>query len=189
MNALIQKLGETGAGRLVILGFPCNQFGLQEPGKNKEILNILRHVRPGNNYIPKFALSKKIDVNGKDEHPLYTLLKDACPGTKEIIGERKSLFWDPIRQSDITWNFEKFLVTKDGKPYKRYSPSVEPLELETDIRTLLAQDLEETDAEDNQKNKAQKSKVSINLQQTNVYSETILNILSKVLNEKSNENS
>jgi len=101
---------------LEILAFPCNQFGKQEPGTNEDI--------------KKFAASKgatfkifdKIDVNGKNAHPLYLYLR------KELKGTLGSL---------IKWNFTKFLCNRDGKPIKRYSPPSKPLSFEPDILELL----------------------------------------------------
>ena len=72
MNAPISRYG---ASNFYILGYPCNQFGLQEPGHNDEILKGLKYVRPGNCYEPKFHMMAKVDVNGPDEIPLYTHLK------------------------------------------------------------------------------------------------------------------
>ena len=66
---------ETFAPHFDILGFPCNQFGMQEPGHNHEILNAIRYVRPGGGYIPNFNLSQKVDVNGDTAHPLFNFLK------------------------------------------------------------------------------------------------------------------
>ena len=76
MNALRDKLNGHFDGSLFeILGVPNNQFGLQEPGHNDEILNGLKYVRPGGGYVPNFLMTTKSDVNGPDEHPLYTFLK------------------------------------------------------------------------------------------------------------------
>ena len=74
MNALIDLFKYN----FDILAFPCNQFGLQEPGENDEILNGIKYVRPGSGYEPKFEIAVKIDVNGPGEHPLYTYLKVRC---------------------------------------------------------------------------------------------------------------
>ncbi|KAH0629849.1 hypothetical protein JD844_012275 [Phrynosoma platyrhinos] len=95
LNALQTELGRYG---LVILGFPCNQFGKQEPGENSEILPGLRYVRPGGGFTPNFQLFQKGDVNGEKEQRIYTFLKI----------------------HDIKWNFEKFLVGTDGKPVMRW---------------------------------------------------------------------
>jgi len=130
MNALQQKFDN-----LVVLGFPCNQFGLQEPGANgTEILNGIRYVRPGNNFLPNFQLFAKIDVNGEKEHPLYTYLKSQCPETTDTFREPTKLHYRPLKNSDVRWNWEKFLVNGMGKPVKRYDPSVTPSEIELDIQ-------------------------------------------------------
>lgn len=102
---------------LVILGFPCNQFGNQEPGSEKDIQEgcLL-------NYGVSFQMFSKIDVNGEDEHPLYTYLKS----------QKKGIFG-----SKIKWNFTKFLVDKNGDVIKRFSPTTTPDKLEKDIQKLL----------------------------------------------------
>jgi len=88
-----------------ILAFPCNQFGEQEPGTNEEIKNFC-----SSKFDVSFRLFDKIDVNGKDKSPLYSILTD-----NEVTGK-----------SDIKWNFEKFLIDKDGNVVARYSSKVEP---------------------------------------------------------------
>ena len=103
---------------LVILGFPCNQFGNQEPGSEEEIMNFCRL-----NYGVTFPMFAKIDVNGPNTHPLYTLLKNERPG---FLGS-----------SAIKWNFTKFLVDRDGNVVERYSPSTKPSEIEDKITSLL----------------------------------------------------
>jgi len=108
-----------------LLAFPCNQFQMQEPGNNSEILNGLKYVRPGNNWIPNddVHILGKLEVNGAAEHPLYTFLKNNCPGTTETIGKRATLFYDPVKTSDVTWNFEKFVIDKRGRPRYRFHPA------------------------------------------------------------------
>lgn len=103
---------------LVILGFPCNQFGNQEPGSEKDIAEgcLL-------NYGVSFPMFSKIDVNGRNTHPIYKYLK------KELKG---GLFG-----SIIKWNFTKFMIDKNGKPYKRFSPNTSPEKLRKDIEKLL----------------------------------------------------
>jgi len=127
--------------QMVIFGFPCPQFINQEPGHNDEILNCLKYVRPGGGYVPRFMLSEKIMVNGDPSqvHPLYNFLKSVCPQPSPTIPRYPFLSWSPVMPSDITWNFEKFLITEDGIPYKRYDPTVPPLALVDDINYLLSQ--------------------------------------------------
>jgi len=103
---------------LVILGFPCNQFAGQEPGTEKEIADGCLI-----NYGVTFPMFSKIDVNGENAHPLYKYLK------KELKG---------FPGSEIKWNFTKFIISKDGKPYKRYSPTTKPEKMIKDIEKLLA---------------------------------------------------
>jgi len=136
LNELAQKYPT-----LVILGFPCAQFLNQEPGKNDEILNCLKFVRPGSGYVPDFTLFQKIFVNGPESsmHPLYFFLKGVCPQPSAIVGVLPFVSWSPIATNDITWNFEKFLIDKKGVPYRRYTPETPPLALESDIQQLLRQ--------------------------------------------------
>lgn len=108
-----------------MLLFPCNQFGLQEPGKNSEILNGLKYVRPGGGYEPheNMTIYGKLKVNGNDAHPMYQFLKDACPPTSEVITETSEMFWTPVRINDLVWNFEKFVVDREGRPRYRFHPA------------------------------------------------------------------
>jgi glutathione peroxidase len=103
-----------------VLGFPCNQFGAQEPGSAEEIGAFCEK-----NYGVNFPLFAKIDVNGDGAHPLFKHLKRAAPG---LLGTES-----------IKWNFTKFLVKKDGTVFKRYAPKTEPKELIGDIEKLLAE--------------------------------------------------
>jgi len=135
MNALQSNYQD-----LVVLGFPCNQFGMQEPGANgTEIFNGIRYVRPGNGFVPNFQLFQKIDVNGDEEEPLYTFLKKHCPSTRDGFSSADSLFYSPLKVNDVRWNFEKFLVSRNGKPVKRYDPITHPYVIEADIVRLLNQ--------------------------------------------------
>jgi glutathione peroxidase len=115
----LEKLHETYKDQgLVVIGFPCNQFGGQEPGDSKDIEeNCLV------NYGVTFLVTEKIDVNGTDAHPIFQFLKKSLPG---ILGTE-----------DIKWNFTKFLVDKSGTPIKRYASATEPAEIEPDIKNLL----------------------------------------------------
>jgi len=101
-----------------VLGFPCNQFGQQEPGDAEEIANFCKLT-----YDVDFPLYAKIDVNGDDAAPIYKHLKAEAPG---LLGTRK-----------IKWNFTKFLVDRSGKVVKRYAPQTKPEELTRDIEALL----------------------------------------------------
>ena len=117
LEQLYQKLHGKG---LEILGFPCNQFGAQEPGTAKDIESFCEI-----NYGVTFPLFAKIDVNGKDAAPLYQHLKAAKPG---LLGSE-----------GIKWNFTKFLVDRQGNVVERYAPKDEPASIEPDIEKLLAQ--------------------------------------------------
>lgn len=107
---------------LVILGFPCNQFGSQEPGTEAEIESFCSL-----NYGVTFPMFAKIEVNGKNAHPLYIFLKKEHAGTKNSV--------------DIKWNFTKFLIDRNGRVKKRYPPSTTPAGLEGDVEELLEQSL------------------------------------------------
>jgi len=122
------------------LGFPSNNFGLQEPGKNHELLNLLKYVRPGSGFVPNFELVAKNDVNGANANPLFNFLKDSCPSPQEIIGKTDYLFWSPIRQADLTWNYEKFLIGRDGQPIRRYLPMFNPVMMYRDVMKALKAD-------------------------------------------------
>jgi glutathione peroxidase len=104
---------------LVVLGFPCNQFGAQEPGTEKEIALFCE-----TQFAVTFPLFAKIEVNGEGTHPLYAYLKSETPGAEQ--------------GSDIGWNFAKFLIGRDGQPIARYSPRMAPSELAGDIAKALA---------------------------------------------------
>ncbi len=117
----LEKLYNTYADRgFVVLGFPCNQFGGQEPGSEKEIMDFCRL-----NYGVTFPMFAKIEVNGKNTHPLYQHLKKERPG---LLGS-----------SGIKWNFTKFLVDPDGNVIKRFASSTTPDEIENDIVQLLVE--------------------------------------------------
>lgn len=136
-------------GQLEVLAFPCNQFGKQENLKNGEILASLRHVRPGNDYKPQFPLFDKCEVNGKSSHPLFKFLRLAqpFPSDRSLAEEEEEpagafkdsarITWAPITRTDITWNFEKFLIAQDGTVHKRYSPQFETIKIAADIEKLL----------------------------------------------------
>ncbi len=115
LEALYEKLHDDG---LTVLGFPCNQFGSQEPGGAAEIGAFCEK-----NYGVSFPMFQKIDVNGPHAHPLYKYLKDAKPG---LLGTEA-----------IKWNFTKFLIGRDGEPVARYAPQTKPEELEAPVRKLL----------------------------------------------------
>lgn len=140
MNELMDKYSQKG---LVILGFPCNQFGHQENCKNDEILNSLKYVRPGNGFVPKIDIFSKIDVNGSTADPLFAYLKKELPlphpdgAIGAIMGDQRYVIWNPVCRNDISWNFEKFLVDHNGKPIKRYSCKFETKDISPDIEKLL----------------------------------------------------
>lgn len=121
-----------------VLGVPCNQFGLQEPGANgTEILNSLKYVRPGGGFEPAFELTEKIEVNGPNEHPMYTFLKALCPSPTKYFATKGMLFYDDLRSNDIRWNFEKFLIDRHGIPVIRFSEMYPIEDIISDIKQLL----------------------------------------------------
>jgi glutathione peroxidase len=117
LEAVYEQVKDKG---VEVLGFPCNQFGAQEPGSADEIGAFCER-----NYGVTFPLFDKIDVNGDSAHPLFKHLKSEAPG---LMGTEA-----------IKWNFTKFLIRKDGRVYKRYAPQTEPKELMKDIEKLLAE--------------------------------------------------
>ncbi|KAF6364498.1 glutathione peroxidase 5 [Rhinolophus ferrumequinum] len=136
LNTLQEELKPFG---LVVLGFPCNQFGKQEPGENSEILPGLKYVRPGGGYVPNFQLFEKGDVNGEKEQKVFTFLKHSCPHPSELLGSFKRISWEPIKVHDIRWNFEKFLVGPDGVPVMRWLHWAPVSTIKSDILVYLKQ--------------------------------------------------
>ena len=117
LEAVYEQMKDRG---VAVLGFPCNQFGSQEPG-NADAIGAFCEK----NFGVTFPLFSKIDVNGAAADPLFKHLKHAAPG---LLGSEA-----------IKWNFTKFLVRKDGTVFKRYAPTTKPEELMGDIESLLAQ--------------------------------------------------
>ena len=125
-----------------VLGFPCGQFSNQEPGANAtEILNSMKYVRPGMQrgypFEANFQLTVKVEVNGKDQIPLFAHLKSVCPPPWEQFMSPQSMLWSPLNANDVRWNFEKFLVDKKGVPRWRFHSNTDPLEIREHIRQLL----------------------------------------------------
>jgi Glutathione peroxidase len=114
LEMLYKKYADQG---LVVLGFPCNQFGKQEPGGAEEITQTCRI-----NYGVSFPMFEKVEVNGDAAHPVFRYLKEALPG---VLGGR------------IKWNFTKFLIGRDGKPLKRFAPISTPEKIEAAIVAAL----------------------------------------------------
>jgi glutathione peroxidase len=116
LEKLYEKYKEKG---FFVLGFPCNQFGAQEPGNEAEIKSFCDL-----NFGVKFPLFSKIDVNGENTHPLYGYLKKELPG---VLGSE-----------GIKWNFTKFLVDRQGKPVKRYASTEKPEDIAKDVEGILS---------------------------------------------------
>ena len=116
----LEKLHKAYAGKgLVVLGFPCNQFGAQDPGQDSDIATFCQV-----NYGVSFPMMSKIDVNGPAAHPLYQWLSGEATG---LLGSKS-----------IKWNFTKFLVGKDGRVIRRYAPLDKPADLVKDVEAALA---------------------------------------------------
>ena len=115
LQALYEKYRDQG---LVILGFPCNQFGGQEPGEESQIKQECLI-----NYGVTFPMFSKVDVKGRDAEPVFSYLVKQLPG---LLG------------NDIKWNFTKFLISREGEPMKRYAPTTKPFAIEDDIIKLLS---------------------------------------------------
>lgn len=115
LQDLYKEYGDNG---LVVLGFPCNQFGAQEPGDEAQIQNFCEM-----NFGVSFPLFAKVDVNGDKAHPLFDYLKESLPG---LAGTKK-----------IKWNFTKFLIDKKGVPRERFAPRQAPAKLTKEIKSLL----------------------------------------------------
>jgi glutathione peroxidase len=114
LETLYQQYKDQG---LVILGFPCNQFGKQEPGGAEDIAQTCQI-----NYGVSFPMFAKVDVNGAQAHPLFRWLTQTLPGW---FGRR------------VKWNFTKFLIGRDGQPVKRFAPITKPAQLESHVRRAL----------------------------------------------------
>ena len=115
LQALYEKFHDQG---LEILGFPCNQFGNQDPGSNEEILDFCT-----SRFDVEFPMFDKLEVNGSGAHPLYQHLRTEAPGVLGTTG--------------VKWNFTKFLVGPDGEVIDRFSPKTTPAELEEAIEAVL----------------------------------------------------
>ena len=136
----LEKLNEKYRDKsLVVIGFPCNQFANQDPGSNSEITEFCRI-----NYGVTFQIMQKIDVNGKEEHPIFTYLKEQAP-TEELKGLKAKataamytrLSKSVEKDSDIKWNFTKCLISRDGTKVERFAPTTEPEAIEKAIEAML----------------------------------------------------
>merc|ERR1711874_590913 len=112
-----------------------------ENAQGQEILNALKHVRPGNGFEFKGDIFDKVEANGENEHPLFKFLKRSLPApaddTENLMSNPQFFIWKPVRRTDIAWNFEKFLIGPDGTPIKRYSRNFLTSKIAEDIEKLL----------------------------------------------------
>ena len=136
LEELNQKYKDRG---LVVVGFPCNQFKNQDPGSDSEIEGFCQI-----NYGVTFQIMKKVDVNGKDENPIFTYLKEQAPDEEYhgIKGKAAATMFKTIsksveKPSDIKWNFTKFLISRDGSRIERFAPTTEPKDFEKNIEAML----------------------------------------------------
>ncbi len=137
LEEMNQKYKDKG---LVVIGFPCNQFKEQDPGTDSQIEEFCQL-----NYGVTFQIMRKVDVNGPDATPVFEFLKAQAP-TEEYHGLKakaakalfKTLSKSVEKDSDIKWNFTKFLISKDGETIKRYAPTTEPKDFEKDVEAMLA---------------------------------------------------
>ncbi|MBQ9475882.1 MAG: glutathione peroxidase [Bacteroidales bacterium] len=136
LEALYQKYKDQG---FVIVGFPCDQFAGQEPGSNEQIEEFCRL-----NHGVTFPLMAKTEVNGANAEPIFEYLKSQAPEeeykgikAKATHAMLKKLSKSVEKDSDILWNFTKFLISRDGSQIKRYAPTTEPKDIEKDINSML----------------------------------------------------
>lgn len=136
LEALYQQYKDKG---LVVIGFPCDQFAHQEPGSNEEIAEFCRL-----NHGVTFPLMAKVDVNGSKAEPIFEFLKSQAP-TEEYKGLKakatqkmlKGISRSVEKDSDVLWNFTKFLVSRDGSTVKRFAPVAEPKDFAKDVEAML----------------------------------------------------
>ena len=114
----VEEIYQKHRDKLEILGFPCNQFGEQEPGSDAEIQEFCSL-----NYGVSFPLFSKVEVNGENTHPLFVYLKKALPG---LLGSEA-----------IKWNFTKFLIDSTGKPVKRFAPKTKPEDMDGELEAVF----------------------------------------------------
>ncbi|MCR5198003.1 MAG: glutathione peroxidase [Prevotella sp.] len=136
LEEMNQKYKDKG---LVIIGFPCNQFKEQDPGSDAQIEEFCQL-----NYGVTFQIMKKTDVNGPDASPIFEYLKTQAP-TEDYNGLKakathallKKISNSVEKESDILWNFTKFLISKDGETIKRFAPTTDPKDFEKDVEAML----------------------------------------------------
>lgn len=139
MNSLTAEFSSAG---FTCLGFPSNQFGHQTNNNADEILPQLELIRPGNGYKPNFPMFARTDINGANELPLFAYMKSVLPTPvgddgEVLMADPLAIIWSPVKRSDVSWNFEKFLVDKNGVPVRRYSRRFPTADIKKDIEALV----------------------------------------------------
>ena len=136
LESLYQQYKDRG---LVIIGFPCDQFAHQEPGSDEQIAEFCRI-----NHGVTFPLMAKVEVNGENAHPIFEYLKSQAPAeeyhglkAKATAKMLKGISRTYQKDSDIRWNFTKFLISRDGATVKRFAPTTEPKDFQKDVEEML----------------------------------------------------
>lgn len=155
MNDIAERFGDS----VGVVGFSCDQFGHQSGQSDAETLNMLKYVRPGNGFEPKFDIMSKVNVNGATSHPLFKWMREAVPMPEDPPCDTKGngcddnhalilprggydqttvSLWSPVTRTDIAWNFEKFLIDGNGNVVRRYSRYFPTARIAQDIEALLS---------------------------------------------------
>eukprot|EP00606_Chrysophyceae_sp_TOSAG23-5_P000890 GSChrysophyteH2.ASY1.ANO1.1062.1 assembled CDS len=155
----MQTIAQSAGDSVACVGVFCNQFGHQTNENDDDILNTLKHVRPGNGFVFAGDLYAKVNVNGAASHPLFQWMRKTIRFPMDPEGDSKGngvddvdalilsrggfdgstvATWAPVSRNDIAWNFEKFLFDKDGNLVKRYSRYYATEKIQADIDALLA---------------------------------------------------
>lgn len=113
----------------------------QENTKNHEILTALKHIRPGNGFVPNFPIFERLEVNGKNASEIFVFLRDHLPLPSDdpvsFMTSCTNIIWEPVTRTDVAWNFEKFLITPEGKPHKRFSRYFQTCNLQSEIKSVI----------------------------------------------------
>ncbi|KAF6027471.1 GPX1 [Bugula neritina] len=137
----MNDLQEKYHGQLAVLGFACNQFHHSDHCSAEDLLLVLRHIQPGNDFYPTFEVFNNVEVNGKNAHPLFRFLRESLPLPSDdlhtFVDSAVDITWSPVCRNDVASNFEKFIVAPNGKPYRRYSSNIQIVNLQNDVQALI----------------------------------------------------